>query len=251
MKKNKTIIVIISSAILIAGALIFLGLKLENNNGGGSFSDQLEEYQKEQELKQIEEKAQQDRLVLEKAKNVLPPDENDHVLGDPNAIISMIEYSDFECPFCKRFHNNPKEILKNNSNVNWIYRHFPLAFHDPLATDEALASECVASINGNDAFWEYNDLIFETTNSNGKGLERSRLTDLAVTVGVSEGPFQKCLDSKQFIDNIKEDIKSGTDAGVTGTPGTIIRNNKTGDVRFVPGAYPVEYLQQQIDDLLK
>ena len=253
MKENKTIIVIALAAILIAGSLIFLGLRLGNDSGSSnqlSFADQLEDYQKQQEQLQIEAQAQQEKQAAEQAKNVIPPNDDDHILGDTDALISIIEYSDFECPFCKRFYKTPKQAIADNPGVvNSVFRHFPLGFHDPLATQQALASECVADIGGNDKFWQYHDKIFETTDSNGKGMEVSELTTLATEVGVNTNEFQACLDSEKFLADVQADMKSGADAGVTGTPGNIIRNNKTGEVRFLPGAYPIEAIQAAIDEL--
>jgi protein-disulfide isomerase len=255
MKENKTIIVIALAAILIAGSLIFLGLKLGSGNQGNtqnqlSFADQLEEYQKVQEQAQVDAQAEQLKVAEQQAKDVVAPNEDDHILGDRDALISIIEYSDFECPFCKRFYKTPKQAIADNPGVvNSVFRHFPLGFHDPLATKQALASECVADIGGSEKFWQYHDKIFETTDSNGKGMEVSELTTLAKEVGVNTSEFQACLDSEKFLAEVQADMKSGADAGVTGTPGNIIRNNKTGEVRFLPGAYPIEAIQAAIDEL--
>ena len=98
-------------------------------------------------------------------------------------------------------------------------------------------------------FWKYSDKIFETTDSNGRGMEVSELTTLAREVGVNTSEFQACLDSEKFLAEVQADITSGQNAGVTGTPGNIIRNNKTGEVRFLPGAYPIEAVQAAIDEL--
>jgi len=253
MKENKTTIAIIIAAVLVAGALVFLGLRLGNTSSSNnqlSFAEQLEDYQKEQEKAQLEAQVQQEKQAAEQAKNVIPPNDDDHILGDRDALISIIEYSDFECPFCKRFYKTPKQAIADNPGVvNSVFRHFPLGFHDPLATQQALASECVADIGGNEKFWQYHDKIFETTDSNGKGMEVSELTTLAKEVGVNTNEFQTCLDSEKFLADVQADIKSGVDAGVTGTPGNIIRNNKTGEVRFLPGAYPIEAIQAAIDEL--
>ena len=252
MKENKTITAIIIASVLIAGSLIFLGLRLGNNSDTTnqvSFAEQLEEYQKQQEQAQIEAQAEQEKLAAQKAKDVIPPNEDDHILGDRDALISIIEYSDFECPFCKRFSPTPKQAIEANpGEVNHVFRHFPLGFHDPLATQQALASECVADLGGNEKFWQYHDRIFETTESN-IGMEASELTTLAKEVGVNVNEFQACLDSEKFLAEVQADMKSGADAGVTGTPGNIIRNNKTGEVRFLPGAYPIEAVQAAIDEL--
>lgn len=253
MKNNKIIISIIIAGVLIAGSLVFLGTSLGNNSGTtnqASFAEQLEEYQKQQEQAQIDAQAEQQKIADKKAKNVVPPNEDDHILGNKDALISIIEYSDFECPFCKRFVETPQQAIAANPGlVNLVYRHFPLSFHDPLATKQALASECVADISGNEKFWEYHDKIFETTNSNGKGMEPSQLTTLAKEVGINTTEFQECLDSEKFLSKVKADIKSGADAGITGTPGNIIRNNTTGEVRVLSGAYPIEAVQAAVDEL--
>jgi protein-disulfide isomerase len=85
-------------------------------------------------------------------------EESDHILGSPDAPIVVIEYSDLECPYCKKFGETMKEIVaESNGNVSWIYRHWVV--HQG-ALPKAAASDCVAQIKGNDAFWKYIDLVF-------------------------------------------------------------------------------------------
>jgi len=93
---------------------------------------------------------------------VTPVEEGEHILGNPaNAQVTIIEYSDFECPFCARFHPTLKRIVsESNGNVAWVYRQFPLTQIHQNALERAIASECVAKIKGNDAFWKYADLLF-------------------------------------------------------------------------------------------
>ena len=84
----------------------------------------------------------------------------DHYKGSPNPTITIIEYSDFECPFCARIHTTLDQLVKENSNLAWVYRHLPLDNIHPLATPAALASECVAREEGNEGFWQFADTIF-------------------------------------------------------------------------------------------
>lgn len=145
-------------------------------------------------------KAQEERsrIAQEKAKKVPRVTKRDHIYGDPEAKISLIEYSDFECPFCKTFHANPKQVVDAfEGKVNWVYRHYPLQFHNPGAQKQAEASECAAELGGNGAFWKFTNLIYERTNSNGKGFPLDNLVPLAKEVGLEKGAFQTCLDSQR------------------------------------------------------
>lgn len=86
--------------------------------------------------------------------------DNDHYKGSNNPNITIIEYSDFECPFCSRVHGTLDQVVKNNNDITWVYRHLPLSFH-PQAMPSAIISECIADQAGNEAFWEFSDIIFE------------------------------------------------------------------------------------------
>lgn len=185
----------------------------------------------------------------ENIRRVSPGD--DHIRGNPEATISLVEYSDFECPFCKRFHPSAGQLVENNGGkVNWVYRHFPLDFHNPGAQKEAEASECAAKLGGNDAFWRYSDLIFSRTTSNGKGFPIGNLVPLAVEIGLEETPFKQCLESGEMRDRVQRDYDNGVLSGITGTPGNVFVNNQTGQVIAASGALPVERLQRIVDALL-
>lgn len=89
---------------------------------------------------------------------IVVSEEGDHILGNPNAPIKIIEYSDFECPYCKIFHATMNKIVaESNGNVSWVYRHWPLHQN---SFEKAIAAECVASIKGNEAYWQYSELLF-------------------------------------------------------------------------------------------
>lgn len=96
-----------------------------------------------------------------KLKNYRPVSGSDHLLGNINAMVSVIEYSDYQCPFCKNFHPTLKRVLTEyGDQINWVYRHLPLESIHPEARPMAHASECVAEAKGNDAFWQFSDLLF-------------------------------------------------------------------------------------------
>lgn len=175
--------------------------------------------------------------------------DKDHIRGNKNAKISLVEYSDLECPFCKQFHPTMKQLLKDyGEKVNWVYRHYPLGFH-ANAEKEAEATECVAELGGEDAFWSYVDKIFEKTTSNGTGFALDQLGPLASEVGVNQSTFQSCLDSGKYAQLVKDQIADGTTGGVNGTPSTFVVDSK-GSTKLVVGAQPVDAFKTVIDQVL-
>src|SRR3989338_9462456 len=120
---------------------------------------------------------------------VRPVSSSDHIVGNANAKIVIVEYSDLECPFCKVFHNTMHQIVEaSNGKVAWVYRHYPIAGLHPKAFHESEATECAWEQGGNDAFWKYTDRIFEVTESN-NGLEASELPKIAEYVGQNVNAF--------------------------------------------------------------
>lgn len=98
----------------------------------------------------------------------------EHIIGNLNGDITIVEYSDLECPFCKRFQTTMHEVLKSDPNIAWVYRHYPIPQLHSKALHEAEATECAWEQGGNEAFWKYTDRIYEITPSN-NGLEEAEL----------------------------------------------------------------------------
>jgi len=176
----------------------------------------------------------------------------DHIRGDlQKAQVAVIEYSDMECPFCKRVHPTYQQIMQTyGDKVVWVYRHFPLSFH-ANAAKEAEASDCAAELGGNDAFWKYTDKIFEKTTSGGTGIALDQLAPLAKEVGLNASKFQSCLDSGKYTQHVQDDMNGGSSAGVSGTPGNIVLNLKTQKSQEVSGAQPFENFKSAIDAALQ
>ena len=186
------------------------------------------------------------------AQNVAPPTTDDYVYGDPDAPVVLIEYSDFECPFCKRFHETAKQLVDgSNGQVKWVYRHFPLASHNPGAQKQAEAAECAAEQGGNDAFWQYTDAIYARTASGGKGFPLEKLEPLAREIGLDAKAFRACLGSGRMAGAVKSDIESGMQAGINGTPGNILLHAESGRALALHGAQPHSALQEAVDMLIK
>ena len=212
----------------------------------------IKRYVEKQQETQRKAQEERQRVAQEKAKNVPKISEQDHIYGNPDATISLIEYSDFECPFCKTFHPTPRKVVDDfEGQVNWVYRHYPLAFHNPGAQAQAEASECAAELGGNDAFWKYADAIYERTTSNGKGFPIEKLVPLAEELGLDKAAFSACLESGKYTELVRKDLEEGQASGITGTPGTIILNNDTGATKLLSGAQPIENMKKAVEELLE
>ncbi|MFH1670728.1 MAG: thioredoxin domain-containing protein [Patescibacteria group bacterium] len=170
--------------------------------------------------------------------------DTDHIRGNPDAKVTIVEYSDFECTFCARHHTTMVQLLEDyGDDVNMVFRHYPLSFH-ANAQKSAEASECANELGGNDAFWEYHDILFE------KGADIAKLSDYAQEVGLNKTAFETCLDSDKYADHVNDDMNGGSKAGVSGTPGNIVINNDTGETRLVSGAQPIGNFKAVIDEML-
>lgn len=195
---------------------------------------------------------QQPPEVFPEVTNVVPVDlSKDHIRGNKKAKIALIEYSDLECPYCKVVHSTYKQIVDQyGDDVMWVYRHFPLEFH-ANAMKESEASECVAELGGDDAFWQFIDLLYERTTSGGTGFPLSELAPLAAEIGVDQGRFQACLDSGKYTALVEEQLATGQASGVQGTPGNILYNIKEKKGIVVSGARPFAQFEAQILKMLQ
>lgn len=190
-----------------------------------------------------------DNELTEPAGTVTPVSSRDHIRGANGAKVTLIEYSDFECPFCKRFHDTMKQVLEAYpGKVKWIYRHFPLGFH-ANAQKEAEATECAYELGGHEKFWQYTDKIYERTTSNGTGFALANLPKLAKELGLNQQDFETCLNSGKYQDYINQSVSQAQTAGIQGTPGIILITAK-GESRLIKGALPLEMMKQIIDEAL-
>ncbi|MEX2010399.1 MAG: thioredoxin domain-containing protein [Parcubacteria group bacterium] len=181
--------------------------------------------------------------------DIAPVTSKDHIIGDPNAKVVIIEYSDTECPFCKIFHNTMLQVMNDyeGKSVAWVYRHFPIAELHAKAGKEAEATECAAELGGNDAFWAYINRLFELTNSN-DSLDLAELPRIAASIGLDVGAFNECLSSGKYAEAIKDAVQAAVKAGARGTPYSVIISGK--NKVEINGAQPIERVKAAIDSLL-
>ncbi|MBI3956799.1 MAG: DsbA family protein [Candidatus Kerfeldbacteria bacterium] len=175
-----------------------------------------------------------------------PVTKDDHIRGADNAEVTLIEYSDLECPFCKRVHPTMKQVLEEyDGKVRWVYRHYPLASLHPKAENEAVASECA---HEQGKFWDYIDIIYDRTPSN-NGLEEAKLTEFAQELKLDMKKFSSCLDGKKYLDRVQGDVSDAQQAGTQGTPHSLIID-KQGNVTPISGALPYADFKSAIDAAL-
>lgn len=182
--------------------------------------------------------------------NIRPVTSEDHIWGSIDAPIKIVEFSDLECPFCKRFHVTMKQVVAEyGDQVAWVYRHLPLDSIHSKARKEAEASECAAELGGNDAFWAYVDRLFEVTPSN-NGLDLALLPQIAEEIGLDRGKFETCLESGKHLARISSDIKDAENSGGRGTPYSVVIA-PDGKKYVIPGALPFERVKLLIDQVLE
>lgn len=183
--------------------------------------------------------------------------DDDAVLGDKNAPVTIVEFSDYECPFCKRhFDQTHQELVKkyiDSGKAKLVFRDFPLSFHEPMASKEAVAANCAKAQGGDKKYFEFHDEIFKRTTSNGTGLDDAKIQTIASDLKLNIGTFTTCLSDKAMMDEVKKDIADGSAAGATGTPTFLIgKTTNDGNIKgdLLIGAQPFAAFQAVIDPLL-
>ena len=171
-----------------------------------------------------------------------PSNLGDNVMGSPNASVVIVEYSDFQCPFCARFYRDTEGQIKSNyidtGKVRFVYKHFPLNSIHSYAQKAAEASECAAEQG---KFWEYHDKLFD----NQKSLFTNSLKQYAVDIGLNATQFNSCLDSSAMQQKVSNDYQQGIAAGVKSTPTFFINGQR------IEGAQPYSVFEAAIEKELK
>ena len=166
---------------------------------------------------------------------------NNYFRGEEDAPVTMIEFSDFQCPFCGRFFTQTLPLIEEQylktGKVKFVYKDFPLESIHPMALPAALAARCAGEQG---KFWEYHDIIFE----NQALLSDSSLKQWASDLGLNTGDFNSCLDSQKYLSEIRKDLQEGEAAGIRGTPGFLING------QLISGAQPFNVFQQAIESQL-
>lgn len=245
IKKSTFNGLIIAVIIAVAIASFFAGSYFNSN------SNQISEEKLDEALAKLELKILQNQLPSEQPKPPVKVSiDNDPIIGDPNAPITIIEFSDFQCPFCARFHIQTLPLILQDyidqGKVKLVFRDFPIQSIHPNALPAAIAAECA---NEQGQFRAMHDMLFDNQNewSNQETVNAvSIFSQYATTIQLDQEKFDSCLSNGKYIDEIRKDLDDGRDYGVTGTPGFFVGNDKLGYVEL-KGAQPFDSFKKIID----
>ncbi len=224
----------ISVAIVIAGVIVAGAIYVSARGDSAAFAPQPEEV----------------APLTGTVDRIQPVTSADHIRGNPNASVKIVEYSDTECPFCKRFHPTMQQAVKEyDGKVAWVYRHFPLDQLHPKARKEAEATECAGELGGNEKFWAYLDRLFAVTPAN-NGLDPAELPTIAQYVGLDVAKFNTCLLSGKYAQHIEDNVQNAMATGGNGTPWSIVVA-QNGKKYPLSGAQPYASVKQLIELALR
>ncbi len=247
--KKSTFNIIIVGLIVAVGIVAFLlGSYATESN-----SNQITEKDLDEALAKLELKLLQNQLPTKQAAAVAPikiSTDDDPIMGNPNAPITIIEFSDFQCPFCARFHTQTLPLILeeyiDQGKVKLVFRDFPIQSIHPNALPASVAAECA---NEQSKFREMHDMLFEKQNEWNKLATVdaiSLFSKYASDMQLEQEVFDTCLTSGRYIEEIKNDLDDGRKYGVSGTPGFFVGNDEIGYVEL-KGAQPFESFKKVID----
>lgn len=226
--KRKVAITIVLSVAFVAIAIV-AGIIINNSAGGDDTS-------------QEPQQALDSKLSLSSLASSGSP-----VRGDESAAITIVEFSDFQCPNCGRFaRNTAPQIVEEyiaTGKVNMVYKHFPIRGPDSMAA--SLASQCAGDQG---KFWEFHDMLFNNQEAEGSGwASAENMKGFASELGLQREKFDSCLDSEKHRSLVESDLAFGQEIGVTGTPTFVMVNSDGSEPEGILGAQPFSSFKAVLD----
>ena len=246
IKKSTYNILIITIISAIGIAAFFAGSYTTNLN-----SDQISQEEFKNEIAKLELRILENQLPTKQPSIPLKiSTDNDPIIGNPDAPITIIEFSDFQCPFCARFHVETLPSIMNEyidkGQVKLVFRDFPIQSIHPNALPASVASECA---NEQGKFKEMHDKLFENQKEwSNQSLDNLMITftQYALDIGLEDETFDTCLKNGKYVEEIQKDLDDGRNYGITGTPGFFVGNDQIGFIEL-KGAQPFENFKKVID----
>ena len=246
VKKSTFNGLIIGLIIIVGVAAFFAGSYTSNLS-----SNQISEEDLQEEIAKLELKILQNQLPTEQPKIITKISaDNDPIIGNPDAPITIIEFSDFQCPFCARFYTQTLPLIHEEyietGKVKLVFRDFPIQSIHPNAVPASVASECA---NEQGKFKEMHDMLFEKQSEWSREETANALSlfsQYATKIQLEQDTFDSCLINGKYIEEIKKDLDDGREYGVEGTPGFFVGNDQIGYVEL-RGAQPFDSFKKVID----
>lgn len=240
-RQNPIIVIISLAAIVIAGSLVFLGIQIGKSGENNAISAfDIEEGIKDYIAKE-QEQVNQPQVVSGDYSD------DDAFLGDKNAPVTIVEFSDYQCPYCRSFYNETLDQIKEKyietGKAKLVYRDYPLSFHSG-ALPAALAAECAREQEGDEIYFAMHNKIFDGQNLLGNGtvdIPDEDLRKYAQELDLDMDTFDECIESEKFKEEIYADMADGQRAGISGTPGFIINGQR------LSGAQPFSAFESIIE----
>ncbi|MFC1756871.1 DsbA family protein [Patescibacteria group bacterium] len=179
---------------------------------------------------------------------IKPVSENDYILGNPNAELTLIGYFDINCGHCRNFHKTMHQIMDEygkDGKLKWVPKHFPLS---QFSQKEAVAVECVGEIGGDEKFWKFLDNILQAPMLSQGNLE-NELASMASSIGIENEKFKKCLADTKQIEKVNAMGQEAISMGAQGTPFNVLIDSED-NATVIPGALTYEQVKQLIDSTL-
>jgi len=250
VKKSTFNGLIIGLIIVVGIAAFFAGSYTSNLNANQISQGDLEDAIAKLELKLLQKQLPTEQPQLPVKISI----DDDPIIGNPDAPITIIEFSDFQCPFCARFHIQTLPLILeeyiDTGKVKLVFRDFPIQSIHPNALPASVASECA---NEQGKFKEMHDMLFDNQNEWNKQETVDALSlfsQYAAKIQLDQEIFDSCLTNGNYIEEIRNDLDDGRDYGVSGTPGFFVGNDQIGYVEL-KGAQPFESFKKIIDAQLE
>jgi protein-disulfide isomerase len=230
--KNSIALPIGLAAVLISGSMIYLGMQIGDSSQGGTV------------IADIAKEEGPSQITMEEVAD------DDAFLGDKDAPVTIVEFSDYQCPYCRRHATETFDLIKeayiDTGKVKYVFRDYPLDFHKD-SFGASLAAECTRDQKGDEAYFAMHDKIFGGQVSLGTGtveIPEESLFAYAKELSLDMNEFTECYEDEKFKDEIMADLSDGKAYGVTGTPGFIINGV------LVSGAQPFSTFESIINEQL-
>lgn len=247
------ILSIIFASVIISASLIFFALQIDKSKmTDGELELQIEKGIENYIQKVQDDYEKQNGAAPEVAEPVVYGDltDDDAILGNPDAPITIVEFSDYQCPYCRVFFNDTYPMLKekyiDTGKAKLVFRDYPLSFHKD-AQPAAIAAECVRDEAGDEAYFKMHDMIFEGQNKKGTGtvaITEEELAGYADELGANLSDYNSCIADESMVNEVLADLAAGGAAGVSGTPSFVVNG------KFLEGAQPFSEFEILIEGQL-